>query len=410
MKTLVTSVTATLTLSILVIGLSGVQARADVSLIDGSIPMTANLRACQIADELDCIQSLSVINSDGSTNTLSPSTFVSSDPYIDSNGNTVRPGQQPFSGYGVSATADVQLDSLIHVIIASPKILGSALRVFINGGEPTTKFQIQIRTSWLKAEDIQLLANSAAYKIEEIPGGTLWTFSGSQQAIGGYTSDWAAKAAADANADVVWNRLTFFVAHAGADASSSAFDPRCAANGFPVRTFNAPAAGLPYWDAATQSLNFGIWSPHADPSGAPFVGYFKIWVPDSYIDCMYPDNTITKATSITAAVVDADGYAQDASVQISNENGNLYLSVSGFHYSSPKISIRDAALVGPKVKPVVKKITCIKGSRNKSVSGVKPVCPAGYKAAKTIRCAKGSRVKTVTALSPRCPAGYRKKP
>lgn len=394
----------------LMVAFSGVAAGADTSVVDVSAPMVANLASCQTPDELDCIAGLAVVNSDGSTTPLDPATFTGANTVVDVNGNTLHQGQQNFSGAGVNASVTAELESPAHLINLSPKVEGSALRVWISGGTPDTKFEVKVRTSWLRAEDIQLLAKSAAYQIENISGGTLWTFSGSQQVVGGYTSDWQSKMAADANADVVGSRLVFFVHHAGADASSSYFDPRCATTGFPVRTFNAPAAGLPYWDAATQSLNFGIWSPHADPNGTPFVGYFKIWVPDSYIDCMYPDNTITKAASITAAVVDADGYAQDASVQISNENGNLYLSVSGFHYSSPKISIRDAALVGPKVKPVVKKITCFKGSRTKSVSGVKPVCPAGYKAAKTIRCAKGSRVKTVTALSPRCPAGYRKKP
>lgn len=401
---------AGLVASALLVVVSGVTATADASVVDVNSPMVANLASCQTPDELDCIAGLAVVNSDGSATQLESTSFTGANTVVDANGNTLNQGQQNFSGNGVNASVTAELESPAHLIGISPKLAGSALRVWITGGAPETKFEVKVRTSWLRAEDIQLLAKSASYQIENISGGTLWTFSGSQQVVGGYTSNWQTKMAADANADVVDSRLVFFVHHAGADTSSSYFDPRCATTGFPVRTFNAPAAGLPYWDAATQSLNFGIWSPHADPSGTPFVGYFKIWVPDSYIDCMYPDNTITKAASIAASVVDADGYAQDASVQISNENGNLYLSVSGFHYSSPKISIRDAAIAGPKVKPVIKQITCIKGSRIRSVSGGKPVCPAGYRVAKTIRCVKGSRVKNVTALSPRCPAGYRKKP
>ena len=76
---------------------------------------------------------------------------------------------------------------------------------------------------------------------------------------------------------------------------------------------------------------------------------------------------------------------------IINENpqtGMLTLNASGFHYSTPQLSVK--FLQEKKVVPAptpsatakaapLKKIICLKGKAKKSIKGTNPRCPIGYK-------------------------------
>jgi hypothetical protein len=103
-------------------------------------------------------------------------------------------------------------------------------------------------------------------------------------------------------------------------------------------------------------------------------------------------------------IVSNDGNAQIASTVLSEANGWLKMSAKGFSYSNPTIKVKltqdapapvaspspsaspsatpvaqaSSAPVAPKV-PSKTMITCIKGKATKTVTGVKPVCPTGYK-------------------------------
>jgi hypothetical protein len=96
------------------------------------------------------------------------------------------------------------------------------------------------------------------------------------------------------------------------------------------------------------------------------------------------DLTNTKAT---VSIVNDSGTAQVSTSALKFANDFYYFHISGFTYSTKKISIRlqpdPAPVVTPKptpqVKTPVKRITCVKGNLKKYVSGVKPSCPKGYK-------------------------------
>ena len=74
-----------------------------------------------------------------------------------------------------------------------------------------------------------------------------------------------------------------------------------------------------------------------------------------------------------------------ASTVINESNGWLTLGAYGFTYSNPTISVKltqDAPVVAvPAAGSTTKKITitCVKGKTSKTFSGVKPICPSGYK-------------------------------
>ena len=105
--------------------------------------------------------------------------------------------------------------------------------------------------------------------------------------------------------------------------------------------------------------------------------------------CIYKFSNAPIKASIS--VVTADGN-NDVATTVSNETGGwLYLSANNFTFSAPTIQVKlsqdapaktsgstSAATPAPGV-PMKSTITCIKGKTTKAVTGVKPVCPTGYK-------------------------------
>ena len=80
--------------------------------------------------------------------------------------------------------------------------------------------------------------------------------------------------------------------------------------------------------------------------------------------------------------------------------------------TNPTASSREET--NPTASSLAKKIICVKGKLKRTVKGVDPVCPKGYKKKgykkkSTITCTKGKKVKKVTAVIPKCPKGYKKK-
>jgi hypothetical protein len=141
----------------------------------------------------------------------------------------------------------------------------------------------------------------------------------------------------------------------------------------------------PTYDANDDSLNFEVGSPHLDPSGAVIQGIYSMVVSAKLAKCIWGDNLSN--SKATVSIVNDSGTAQVTTSALKFLDDFYYFNVSGFTYSTKKISIRlqpASALVvtptpTPQVKAPVKRISCVKGNLKKYVSGVKPVCPKGYK-------------------------------
>ena len=137
----------------------------------------------------------------------------------------------------------------------------------------------------------------------------------------------------------------------------------------------------PSYEASDGSLNFEVGSPHLDVNGEVIQGFYSLVVSAKLAKCIWgSDLTNSKAT---VSIVNESGTAQVTTSVLKFIDDFYYFHISGFTYSTKKISIRVApaasATITPKVTPVVRKITCVKGKVKKIISGVKPVCPKGYK-------------------------------
>jgi hypothetical protein len=316
----------------------GPAAQAMEPKLDVTKPMVVNLQLCKTSTELDCIEAFKLVEPQDAQ--LEWQGFVPNEPRIDEHGNERFHGSEHFRLGEIPVTLWVELQSPQMIIFkdGDKAFRGSSMRTYI--GAPRLldhRFEVAIRTSWLTPQDIQLHAVEADYKIEKIAGGTRWTFSGKQQTISYYNGDWQRKMAQDAKADSDRHRLDFLVHHLGK--GGSYFDETCGDKGFTVESHNAPGAGMPFWDEATKSLNFSIESPHYDSTGTPIVGYFRLWMPEAYLDCKWPTNTLSSAATIQVFVQNEDGSFQNASTVVGRFNGQIRVEAYGFHYSAPKIKL-----------------------------------------------------------------------
>ena len=147
------------------------------------------------------------------------------------------------------------------------------------------------------------------------------------------------------------------------------------------------------WDARTQSLTYKVAAPHYSADGSVFRGTYDLALKSATARCLY--GFTNAPVSATIEVQSTDGSTQLATTLLREKDGWLYLSASGFTFSSPTIKVKltqDAlAVMAPApapstpaatvAKPTVNRvtITCVKGKTTKKVSGTKPVCPSGYK-------------------------------
>jgi len=266
-------------------------------------------------------------------------------------------------------------------------------------------FSVYLRTSWLSPVSVSGEGKNFNIEYRKISGGFQWKLSGSEF-LQPVFSDGSklSESIMPGNENLIPDRLNptlyFTLDHGGKDLSDSYWDPSCMDKGFTRTMWNAPFAGQLFWDKNTQTLNFNMYAPHFDPFGKEYLGVFRTKFQKAWLDCRFPDNNLSTATKLEVQVLDLNGVPQVATSAVSMKNGVIDISVTGFHFSSPKIVAKRATDSGsseksdskfgddwsesqaPSLVPaVVKKltITCLKGKITKKVTAAKPVCPTGYK-------------------------------
>jgi hypothetical protein len=198
------------------------------------------------------------------------------------------------------------------------------------------------------------------------------------------------------------------------DAILYRFPPRCMPNELPGPIshfmFNTFNIGNPTWDANSSTLSVTVSSPHLSVDGSLASGYYEMYFPNAVAKCLWglSDSGAVKANIL---ITDSDGTPNLATITQSQDQNGLTVIASNFHFSRPTINVKltqtassstaetlpvvapspvsaAAPLVAsaqtPTLQPVTQPqkkitITCIKNKMTKMVTGVKPVCPAGYK-------------------------------
>ena len=266
----------------------------------------------------------------------------------------------------------------------------------INSG---IKFEIYIKSSWLSPQGITLAAKDATFRAEKGNGWFRYVFTGSPFLQTSFNSPEKFQLLNTSEQDLTKSdgeviSLNFVIDHLSSIPGGTFWTDECSPLGYIVSSSNSIGAGPPYM-SDSETLRFNIGAPHRLSTGEVNQGFFTTYIPISYIDCRWPQNTLTKSPKIEVMVTNSDGTNQVATTSITLEKGILHVRAFGFHYSKPTIVVRatnkkeipalsDVSKIDPKSPPIVAKskkltITCAKGKIIKKITAAKPVCPAGYK-------------------------------
>lgn len=232
--------------------------------------------------------------------------------------------------------------------------------------DPEDKFTIVIRSQKLVAYELSAHAFDGDVVREDYLSGERWVFTGSQTLIGWNPGMWWS----------VW----------AVGSEMKSVDPnkypkpielaiRCAERGVMFASSNSLAGGAPGWDAKTNSLNFGLSSPHLDANGDLNKGFFKARIPKKWLDCRYPENNLSMADEVVVSITYDDGTSQVATSITKVTENIIYIDVPVLHFSSPTIRIINATFA--KSTPAPKTRKCLKGKVTKKVAASK--CPSGWK-------------------------------
>jgi hypothetical protein len=320
--------------------------------IDPSEPAWYSLGVCEVSGQLDCIQSVYVKSISGDFTPSVPEGIQEWVEEIDSNSNTVyRSGMSWTIPQLESST--FQLDASVRTpsFVWSPDFSAGRLDVGASSLPRGYSVKVAVRTSWIKAQNLQFISDDSSFTqepIDGVEGAYLWTFTGTHARVAAYTDpikqekttldpmDWSEAA------DIDYYSLDFVIHHAGLSPETTWWDPRCSDYGFTAQAFNSNAAGSPEWIDETGSLEFNIFAPHYDSRGAPHVnqGFFRLWIHEEFAECQWPNNTLIDADALEVLIVNEDGTEQDATTLITKEGGIIYLEAVDFHYSVPTFIIR----------------------------------------------------------------------
>lgn len=144
----------------------------------------------------------------------------------------------------------------------------------------------------------------------------------------------------------------------------------------------------PSYESRDSSLNFEVGSPHLDADGKVIQGIYSLVVSSKIATCIWGSDLSNSRA--TVSIINDSGQSQISTSTLKARNDFYYFHISGFTYSTKKISIRldriqestpsPSATAIPKSNSPMMKITCVKGKLKKIVLGVKPICPKGYTA------------------------------
>lgn len=137
--------------------------------------------------------------------------------------------------------------------------------------------------------------------------------------------------------------------------------------------------GPPTYDPSQGSLDYKVASTHFEADGkTEFKGTYELLMSSSVARCIYKFTSAPVKASVT--VTSENGEPNVATVVVNEKNNWLTLGAYNFTFSAPTVSVKltqDAPAVVTPPKPVIKKITCVKGKVTKKIVATK--CPAGYK-------------------------------
>lgn len=130
----------------------------------------------------------------------------------------------------------------------------------------------------------------------------------------------------------------------------------------------APPNGL----GTSDSFAFSMASPHLEPDGKEFTGFFELKMDTRFADCLY--GRYNGAYKAELSIVDEFGIPKISVTSLNRSSKWLTFSASNFTFSKSTFKVKVLKNTSSKST-----ITCIKGKVTKKITAVSPKCPTGYK-------------------------------
>ena len=315
---------------------------------------TFALEPCELAEQLDCIQSFTA-TIDGVVYTPTYLGLSSAEPRVDDlrNIRDDRTSSWEFDVNGQILREDLSLAlQQVNTVLGfrdKTKMTAAELfgRLVFSNPEDLGLYQLPeqaifklvVRTSWLQAENVTSHMRGSSFVERKIKGGRVWTLEGQRATTAMYTSNVDKKMKSNAVADLVASSWDFHIHHAAGE-TSSFFGSRCAKYGYSVQSNNAAGGGVPFWNDEKQALDFSIEAAHRLTDGSLNRGFFYLKVNRAYMRCAYPNSGLHRANSFSVQVLNENGTKQVATTTVSYKAGVLRVAAENFHYSSPTIRLK----------------------------------------------------------------------
>jgi hypothetical protein len=137
-------------------------------------------------------------------------------------------------------------------------------------------------------------------------------------------------------------------------------------------------------------LEYTVGAPHYDTEGKLLTGQYVLSMRSDVARCIYGFDSAPISARVEIASEDGSPNVVTTTINENPTTGMLTLNASGFHYSTPQLSVKflqekkavPASTPSPTATTkamTIKKITCVKGKVKKTVKGTNPRCPIGYK-------------------------------
>ena len=373
------------------------------------------LRPCASPAHLTCIESLSAILPNGTTNEFKLLQAPTGN-YLDSKNQVTENSLTSWSFVDIDGTTrQIYTDGNLSGekykgeqvnFNLQPKMTFAFVDPPVKDVTSGIKFKFVFRSSWVVPVAAFLMASNAEYKDEKIENGHRYTYIGSPfvgtNYVGGPLSGLSNEASDLTKSNSEEIRMYFLIDHASSIPGGSYGDTRCSKLGYPVTSHNAYGGGIPRL-VDNDTMKFEIYSPHLLSTGALSTGFFTTYMSVSWMDCMWPGNNVSKSPKVEVSVINSDGTTQVATTSFKIENGFLVVNARGFHFSAPTIQLKAIKAVSP--TPGVSASPTPMASEKAVVAA--PVIKSPKKV--TISCIKMKTLKKITGTNPKCPSGYKKK-
>lgn len=270
-------------------------------------------------------------------------------------------------------TKDSNLDILEVEAAPAQNIMGGAY-------VPTSSVTA---SDWKWLDDFQGPGSTAAFAGKQMKGGESFFYVGDSGEYGALAWFQA------------WSRLfgdkalrvntTWTIQTTQSESTGGCVQPNSGLQGIVSTNAAVYDSGAPTQDKKTNTLTYRVAAPVNDASGKANVGTYSLSMNSALLKCLYSITSIPSQAQIS--ITQSDGQTSVQTAALNTKNNWVNFAANNFNYSdlsllqvkmSGTATPASASTTGAATSKSTT-ITCVKGKVKKSVKGINPTCPAGYK-------------------------------